>query len=136
MANEVYSWMEGRVLVWTGTATASALVGYMQNMQAIGVYGWEDRQTVAGVYSQHQTGQLMSIAFQYFYGLDATLAKMIQSATAMHLKIDHSSPANGSGGLFLWSAVVDSFALVGAEGSPYTWSINLHGHEWSHYGNG
>lgn len=133
---EVFTWREGRVLVWTGTATASAIVAFMENMNAAGQYGWETHQSLAGVYAQHETGRIMNVSFQYLYGTDATLMKMIHSATAMHWKIDHSSLANGSGGLLLHSAVVDSFALAGSKGQPFTFSVNLHGHVWSHYGDG
>lgn len=122
--------------VWTGSATASALVMYMQNLQAMGVIGWDDRQTVAGVYSQHETGRVINFSFQYLYGADATFMRMIQSATAINVKIDHSSPANGSGGLLLRSAVVSNFALMGNENNPFAWAIQGFAHDWSHYGNG
>lgn len=133
---EVFGWTEGRVHIWTGTATASALIAFMQNMNVNLMHGWDDRQSVEGRYAQHLTGKVATLSFQHLYGTDATLMKVIESATALHVKIDHSSLINGSGGLILYSAVVDSFTLMGSEANPYSWAITLHGHEWSRYGNG
>lgn len=135
---EIYTWNEGRVFVWSGSATASAAIAYMENMQAMGNYGWKMRQSVEGVYDGHLTGLIMNVSFQYLYGADATLMQMVQSATGggLHFKIDHSAVVNGSAGLYIWSSYIDSFALVGNTMNPYSWSINLHSHSWSAYGNG
>lgn len=132
---EIFSWNEGSVRAWTGTATASSLIMFMQNMQAMLQWGWEDHQTVVGRYDQHLTGLRADLSFQHLYGLNGDFEKMVASATAIHFKIDHSSIVNGTGGIMLWSARIAGMLLQGAEGGVFSWTVQVFGHDWSRYGN-
>lgn len=130
--SEVYTWNEGQVYIWTGTATASALVGFAQNSQAIMQYGWESHQTVDGVYADHLTGQRADLTVQALYSYDITALRMILSATAVHVKMHHSG-VHGTGGMFFYSGRVDVLALGGSEGLPYSHTISYHANSWSGY---
>lgn len=130
---EVFIWGEGLVRFWTGGGTPqSGLIMWGQNINAFGLYGYEDHQTVTGRYDQHNTGRVMTVAVAALYGMDQTFAKMAKSATSMHMKIDHSG-FEGSAGLMVWSAVIESYQYNGSDGNPYGWAANLRSHDWDHY---
>ncbi len=131
---EIFTFNEGRILVWTGTATASALLAFVENANAYGMYGWSPRQSLDGVYDNHLTGKAINGTVSYLYGANGTFQKMVESATAIHLQFDQVNVPNGSAGLLVWSAVVESFGLVASRMNPYTYSFNFRGHNWSGYG--
>lgn len=130
---EAFGWPEGQVYLWTGTATASAVVALAQNTQGVFQRGWETHQSIDGVYGQHLTGQRADVSIGAVYTYDATIKRMVDAATAIHLKLYHSS-INGSAGLILYSGVVDAFGLNGSENNPYVYTLQYHCHIWSAYG--
>lgn len=133
MPSEVYTWNEGQIYLWSGTATASALIAFAQNAQALLQYGWENHPSVAGVYAEHLTGQRADLTIQALYTYDAAAIKLILSATALHVKLDHSG-INGSAGFLFYSGHVDTLAPGGSEGIPYSYTLAYHAFAWSAYG--
>lgn len=130
---EAYAFPEGQVHLWTGTATASAIVAFAQNTQAQIAYGWLEHQSVDGAYARHQTGQSVDVTFGALYTYDSTIVRMVLSATAMHLHLIQSS-VNGSAGLFCYSGHVSGLAFAGNDGQPYAYTLTYHGTEFSAYG--
>jgi len=52
---EVWAWPEASVYLYTGTATASALVAYAQNTRVSLVRGWDNYRTLTGLYQDALT---------------------------------------------------------------------------------
>lgn len=127
---EAFAWPEGAIYLWTGTATASALVGYCQSVQGALARGWDNRPRMDGSYVDHLTGQRADVLIGAAYQRDSTLAAVFDSATAVHLKLLHSS-VNGTAGYTLWSGRLDNLTLVGNERTPYVYSLAYHANKWS-----
>lgn len=130
---EVFVWPEGQIALFTGTGAASALIAYARNSQATLTHGWINRPNVSGLYQDHLTGRRADIAIQALYTWDATLIKLAEAETALHMKLWHNG-VNGSAGLFIFSGRVDALALVGSEDAPYAFSLNYHANVWSAWG--
>lgn len=132
---EAYGFPEGQVALWTGAAepSTSAVIAFAQNTQVTLTRGWMEHLSIDGVYDEHLTGLRVDVSIGAFYTYDATIARMIASATAVHMKFNHSS-VNGSAGYFLYSGRVDSLGYNGTEASPYVYNILYHAHSWSGYG--
>ena len=131
--SEAFVWKEGALYVWTGSATASALIGDAQNSQDIRQRGWLDHQTVSGEYAEHLTGRRIAFSFQRVYAPDAGLLAMLESETAVHLHFKQSH-IKSSAGLYVWTAYIDTISDVGSDGNPFVVAVNGHGHRWSAYG--
>lgn len=133
-AAEAFVWSEGAIALWTGAASpaASAVVAYAQNVQGLLAWGWEEHQSIDGVYAQHLTGQVGDLTFGAIYTYDATIARIAQSATAVHLKLQHNG-VNGSAGYLLYSGRIASLALAGSEATPYVYTLTYRAHQWSAY---
>lgn len=133
--SESFSWPDGSINAWTGTATASAAVGFAENSQVTLTRGWDNRPNLSGQYRNHLTGQMAQVSIGILTTLDWTLFRMFESAsTAVHLHLKQTGVGGASGGLLLYSGVIDSMALQGSEGNLYKWAINYHCNTWSGYG--
>jgi hypothetical protein len=130
---EAYSWPEGSIAFWTGSATASAVVGYAQNSDLALARGWENRRTLSGNYYDLATGQRVDLNVGAVYTSDATLARMFDSATAVHVRVTHYNPVNGTAGFLLYSGRIDALRFAGTEGTPYTYQLTYHANQWSAY---
>lgn len=130
---ETFSWMEGQVYVWTGSATASAVVAYAQDMQGALVRGWDNRARADGSYSNALTGRRADITIHAMFTYDATLLRINESATAVHVHLKQSN-ALGSAGYFLYSGRIDRIDFQGSEGNPYVYGLAYHANVWSAYG--
>ncbi len=132
---EVFVWSEGQIYLWTGTATASALIGYAQNIQAPLVRGWANDPSLAGNYRDHLTGQRADVLLGALYTPDATIQKIEASATAVHMKLVHTLAGDmGSAGVILYSGRIDSLTYAGSENNPYTYTLSYHANRWSAFG--
>lgn len=132
---EVFAWGEGQIYLWTGTATASARIGYAQNVQAPLVRGWANDPSLAGSYRDHLTGLRADVLLGALYTPDATIQKIEASATAVHLKLLHALPDNmGSAGTILWSGRIDSLTYVGNENNLFQYTLAYHANRWSAFG--
>lgn len=131
--SETFSWTEGNIYVWTGTATASAQITYAENNTLTLARGWDNRPTLAGTYNDHLTGMRADLSVGALYAYDNTLARMIESATAIHLHLKHSGKV-GSAGYYLYSGYVDSIVYNGAQDAPYRYTFSYHANRWSAYG--
>ncbi len=58
---ETFAWPEGTVYLWTGTATASAIVAYAERVYGTLVYGVDNFRTLDGTYHNLWTGQRADI---------------------------------------------------------------------------
>lgn len=128
---EAYAWPEGQIAFWTGTATASAVIAYAQNSDLSLAYGWENRRTLSGSYYDLATGQRADLSVGAVYTSDATLYRMVASATAVHERIVQYNVVNGSAGFVLYSGRVDAMRFAGTEAAPYTYQLTYHANAWS-----
>lgn len=127
---EVVGWPEGQIYVWTGTATASALVGYAENLSLTFQRGFINRETLSGGYYDYTTGRRADVNCGAVWSYDGTLRYMYDSATAVHMKLIHSSLGNSAGYLF-YSGRMDTLAAQGAEGNVLKFNIQAHFNVWS-----
>lgn len=134
MSAEAYSFPEGSLHIWTGSATASAQVAYCENVNLALVRGWDNRPTLSG-YTDHLTGQRADLTIGTMFTYNATLAKMFDSATAMHVKVLHNN-VNGSAGWVLYSGRMDVFAPNEAQGTVMRYTMSMHFNRWSAFGGG
>lgn len=132
---EVFTWNEGQVWVWTGSATASALVSFAQNMQLSLVRGWDNVPSLAGNYRDHITGRRADLLLGALYTHDAALQRIDAAETAVHVKLLHTG-IHGSAGWLLWSGRIDSITPIGSEGNPYLFQLAYHANRWSAFGGG
>lgn len=131
---EAYSWPEGLIAVWTGSASASAVVAYATNLQAQLDYGMQSDAAVNGRYRIHTTGRRGNVMVGAVYTYSNTLQKMADSGrTDVHVRLLHNN-INGSAGLVLYSGAIDGLMLQGSEGIPFTWQLSYHAHVWSAFG--
>lgn len=129
---EAFSWSEGYVYLYTGSLAASALVALAENTQATFAYGWDNRAAANGTYGDHLTGQRCDVNIGAAYVMDMTTIRMMQSATAVHMKFLHSG-VNGSGGHWLYSGRIDNYSINGRKADVYKLSIKGHWNLWSAY---
>jgi hypothetical protein len=130
---EAYSWPEGSIAFWTGSATASAVVAYATTNDLTLARGWENRRTLSGNYYDLLTGQRADLSVGAVYTSDLTLARMIESATAVHVRLNHTNVVNGSAGFLLYSGRVDALRYAGTDAAPYTYQLTYHANQWSAY---
>ena len=135
MASEAYSWPQGTLYLYTGTATASALIGYAQNSHVTLSYGWENRPSLSGIYRDHLTGLRADLSVQALLSNDWRVMKMAASATAVHCILKQITlPASASAGILLFSGRIDSLQMVGQDAQAYTFTFNYHSNSWSSFG--
>lgn len=129
---EAFTWPEGTVVIYTGNATpsTSAIQGYAQDSRLSFAWGWDNRQAAGGNYRDHLTGKRVDVSVGAVYVFDKTLARIAESATAVHMKFIHSS-VNGTAGYFLYSGRIESIEYAGSEPSPYTYTFKYHANYWS-----
>jgi len=132
---EVYAWPEGTIYLYTGTATASALVAYAQNLRASIGRGWDNYRTLTGLYQDALTGLRADVQIGTFYTTDnVTLTRMFESATAVHMHLKHGSTTIGTAGVFLYSGRLDNIEIAGSDGELFRYAVNYHANAWSAYG--
>jgi hypothetical protein len=133
MASETFSFPEGTLWLWTATATASAQVMYAQNSRAALTHGWVNMPTMDGSYYDHLTGQRADVSIGALYSPDLTIQRMFNSATAIHMRMNHSS-IMGSAGYYFYSGRIDNLELAGSDGSVFKFNMTYHANKWSAYG--
>lgn len=118
--------------LWTGAATASgSALAYVQQARFAPAWGWRGDPSLSGSVREHLTGQRADFAFEGVFTLEAaqTLARLAQSATAVHVKYTHSS-LDGSAGYVAYSGRIDALAcLSDVNGAAYT--LSAHSYQWS-----
>lgn len=130
---EAYVWPEGQIYIWTGTATASAVVSFAENSNLQVAYGWDNRPNLSGTYRDHLTGKRADLSIAALYTIDGTIQRMADSATAVHIKLIHNT-INGSAGFFLYSGRLDNIAYQGDNAAPYKYALQYHANVWSGFG--
>jgi len=130
---EALTWREGSIHVWTGSATASAVVAYAQNMNIVPTVGYVNRQSLAGTYTNHETGRFVQFQIGLVASQHWTLFEMFSSGNEVNMHLKHTG-VNGSAGLFLYSGRIDAMPLIGQEGTTFQWAMNGHANVWSSYG--
>lgn len=129
-AGEAFSWMEGQLVVYTGNLATSAVVAFAQNTHLNIANGFVNNETLGGSYYDYKTGQRADMSIGAVMCFDGTLARMFDSATAVHMKFINSS-VNGSAGYMLYSGRIDSLAHDGTENAPFKWTMTYHCNQWS-----
>ena len=81
---ESFAWGDGNVYIYTGNATpsTSAVLAYAQDTKLPINRGWDNRAAANGTYYNHLTGQRADVSIAAVYTVDATIAKIHESATA------------------------------------------------------
>lgn len=132
---EAFSWMEGTVSIFTGNATpsTSAVIAYAENSRLPINRGWDNRAAANGTYYNHLTGQRVDVYVEAVYTVDTTLAKIHESATAVHMKFMHIN-AIGSAGYFLYSGRIDSLQYQGSDKNAFKYTMNAHFNAFSAFG--
>ena len=126
-----FNFHDGTLHVWTGAATASGSpLAFVQGSRFDPTWGWQSDPALNGVYRDHLTGQRADITLEMVTTFDQTLARIAQSATAVHFKFTHSS-LDGSAGYIAYSGHIDSIHYLGTDGAPYTYRLQAHTHTWS-----
>lgn len=133
MSAETYVWPEGSIYLWTGSATASAVPGYAQNIQLTVNFGWDNFWDITGVAHDTLTGKRAELSIGGLATYDTALTTMIEARTAIHMHISRVA-LTLSAGHFLYSGRVDTYMLAGREGDAYQYAINYHCNQWSGYG--
>jgi len=130
---EAISWPEGCIYLWTGSATASALLGYAQDMSVNFFVGYDNYQTFDTAFHDNATGQRADANIGTLYTTDSlTLFKMYNAQTAVHVHFKHSG-VYGSAGVYLYSGRMDSVILAGTDKMMITWRCQYHANRWSAY---
>jgi len=132
-SSEALVWPEGTIHVWTGSATASAVAAYASNMSITPVVGFVNRQTMGGVYTNHETGRMVQFQIGMVASQHWTLFHMFSSGLMVHVHLAHSG-VNGSAGMILYSGRIDSMPFVGQEEQTFQWTMAGHANVWSSYG--
>lgn len=129
---ESFAWPEGVIAVYTGAASpsTSALIAYAKDTNASFSWGYDNRANASGVYLNHITGYRVDVTFNAVYTVDTTIAKMSQSATAVHIKVLHTN-AIGSAGYFLYSGRIAALRLMGNERDSYRYQLSYFANTWS-----
>lgn len=130
---EVFSWREGKLLIWTGSANPVTALYLTQTDTRI-MYGYQNNgPSMGGQYTDHLTGQRADVSVRAGYTYDQSLLLMMQSATAVHMEVYQSS-VNGSAGLMLYSGRITNVAKNGADRGIYNYSLNYYSNNFSSYG--
>jgi len=129
---EAFAWPEGNVYIYTGNATpsTSAVFALARDTKLNIQRGWDNRAQAGGTYNNHITGQRADIVIGAVYTVDNTIAKIAESATAVHMKFIHTN-AIGSGGYFLYSGRIASIQYAGNERNAFMYTLNAFCNAWS-----
>lgn len=129
---EVYAWPEASITLYTGShaPATSAVQAFAKSVNAAMVRGWMNNQTLGSEYYNVLTGQRADVSIAALYTYGAAAIKMIEAATAVHLKLNHTG-VNGSAGFYLYSGVFDSLALNGADNGIFQFTMAYHANSWS-----
>lgn len=132
--SESFAWPEGAAWLWTGSASASALVAYATETRAALDHGWESYRTLDGNWHTRHTGQRAEVQIGALYCRDNTaLQALFEAQTAVHIHLRHLNALNESAGRILWSGVIDHLEEIGREGDLYRLALRYHCHAWSGY---
>lgn len=132
--SEIVSWPEGSIYLWTGTATASALIGYATDVNAMFNYGVDNFRTLDTAYHDRYTGQRVDLYVGALWVInDLVWQKMADAKTAVHVHLKHSNGANESGGRYLYSGAIDAITLAGRERGLFQMGFQYHANLWSAY---
>lgn len=127
---EAYGWSEGTVSIFTAGTAVSATIAYCENTNANISWGWDNKATLSGAYRDVLTGQRMDVTIQAIYTNTKTFQRMALSATAVHMKFNHSS-VNGTAGFWGFSGRIDAMPIVGGAGENYKFSLRAHFNNFS-----
>lgn len=129
---EAFAFPEGQLYLWTGSATASALVAYARSIQLQLRLGFSNRPTLAGYYD-HLTGQRADLTIETVYSPSLTLQKLFESATAVHAHLSHAH-VGGSAGVYLHSGRLADVTINSQENGVLKFSLAYYANRWSAYG--
>ena len=128
--SDAFTWPESRVWMWTGSATASALVGLATDLRCDLRHGVESFQTLDGAYHQRITGQQADLTISALYTPSGAPLDAL-AHTAVHLRAQAVDVLSGSASITLWSGTLHHVALAGQQGELLRWSLAARAHSWS-----
>ena len=122
--------------LWTGTATASAIVAYAEQTNVRFAYGYYNTRNLALGYTDVLTGQRVDVTVGSLYCPAASgMQRMFDAQTAVHCHFKHAltGGAAGSAGHYLYSGRIDALQVAGQEGNTYRLLMTYHANVWSAY---
>lgn len=132
--SEVYSWREGTVSVWTGNGATSAVLAYATDITVSFKREFINRRALSGNYYYVPGEERVDIKIGQLMTNNLTLWKIFQSATAVHVKIDHSAYPNGSAGYYAYTGVLETVELTESDAGVNKYNVGYYANAWSGYG--
>lgn len=130
---ETFAWPEGTMYLWTGSATASAVVAYAESVFGTLAYGVDNFRTLDGAYHNLWTGQRADLQVGTMYTTDVlALQRFAAAQTGVHIHLRHSG-VQGSAGYFLYSGAINSVTLAGRDGDIFRFALSYQSNVWSAY---
>lgn len=133
---ETFSWPEGQVYLWTGTAQKTA-VGFAKSTDINLQYGFMNQQAGSvSSYHNYLTGLRADVTIEALLTNDAGILRIAEGKTGIHMKLENKYLAGitGSAGLLLWSGVINGWNENGTEGNVFSFRLTYYANNWSAYG--
>jgi hypothetical protein len=132
--SEAFSWPEGNLYLITGSATASALLGYVKSLQLNPFRGWENYQTLDGTWHNRQTGRRIDVSVSLAHTVDNAILDAVFDASHTAVHLHHVAAYTGvSAGCIMYSGVIDTLSTNGNEGDLFVRQFTYHCNNWSAY---
>lgn len=132
--SETFVWPEGSIHVWTGSATASAVIVYAQAIQGTFTRGWDNFPVLDGTWRDVLTGERADITFNMLYCTNNSAIRTFDAAkTGVHMHLRHTA-LDASAGVLLYSGRIDMLQLAGSERQSFQNGVTYHANVWSAYG--
>ena len=134
MAERTFTWPEGTVYLWTGSALKSA-IAFASETDANLVIGYVNQQA-GSAYHNYATGQRVDVTIGALYTNDGTIDRIFDSRTAVHMKIEQKflTGLTASAGMLFWSGAIDGVQFRGSDGQSFSYQMRYHANIWSAYG--
>lgn len=135
---EAISWNEGSAFFWTGAATNSALVSYARGIRVtLAKETYHARPPLTGAETYIELNRHGTLAIDYLYA-DKNLLMFLYAGTGgqYHVHLAHTVPgaANISGGIYLYTGILNNADFAGGEGAPeQTISVAGDFEQWTAY---
>lgn len=128
----IFTFNDGELYAWTGDTPSLNPVAFVTDIQATPVREWRNIQLLNGDYRNVLAGERVDAAFSVEYSLSA-FWDFFEATGQVHLHIAHLREG-ASAGLYMYSGVIDSMPIQGADGGANRQSVQYHANEWSAYG--
>ena len=135
---EAYSWAEGKLYLFasaSGTTSGSG-IGFAENARLRLAVGFDDLRNANRSITRAETGRRADLTIGTLYA-DRTLVNLANAGAAVNAKFEayvSAGPVQKSAVFWLYSGVIDTVELAGAEGGLFRGAYAMHANEWSAFG--